>query len=153
MSHYLFRLWSFVLAPSRKRTSAWQLLRCELLSWVPELTCVNLGISREMSTVFCYVGADLKQITAEWHRQKQCIVKEICLKLVCYPLLQCQDYVFFNIIANRFTCLDSLFAHISCNGNEKWELFSFLVKTSYLTQMNGEYDNVGNVFTAGGTKL
>lgn len=26
-------------------------------------------------------------------------------------------------------------------------------QTSYLTQMNGEYDNVGNVFTAGDTKL
>lgn len=31
--------------------------------------------------------------------------------------------------------------------------FPCLSKTSYLTLMNGEYDNAGNIFTAGDTEL
>lgn len=105
-------------------------------------------------TILCWNNSF--KINHCWILQAETVHSKIDIRLAHFLLLLCWDWIFFIYFKKfhcRFTCLDSLFDHILFNGNEKWVLFSFIVKTSYLTQMNREYDNAGHVFTAGYTKL
>lgn len=132
----LFFFKSFVLREASNCTSTENNNWC----YYPQRGSMQYTVSRYLPIIIIprsLEATDWKKTTAEFSRQQQRTVKEISLRLahslyfcsakigVFLTWLHCKEC--WEIIM-RFTCIDSLFAHISPNGSEKWVLFSLLVK-------------------------